>query len=469
MRLSKLLLETKVSDVFPDSFETFISDYNVIYSRNLFVVFSNEPISGPSDLMTDPDTNLHVVFPIESVLNNPSQYIDYAEYKYLYVIKMSGTVFHLSNIKLSHVKEVSKRIGINKEEFDMILSKYSENYKTNKPSIESYLFTKLLFNDVKVEDDEIKLSKVDSSTVMRRIKKLGISALVQDEESGNNLISKKFPVVAVTDSKFTLEAEYLLRDDTPEEKIEHETSDNPYLYFRDSKYMRTVASQVAKGLGTKLNSDPAYILFLDYYFWTVDGIEIVITVAFGEEERADDHDNVYYVVEANTPYGVVVHRIHTDEDIENISREIAKVYQAHVVPNDDWEPMTRDMFLDTERREYKLFDAHYEDVVSVVDEFYPIIQSLGRQYKIGLPALGYYGDFDKVFLHQFIEFLSSNPTPAVQLIKELEEKEYDFNDLFYTPMPKKITVDILKNIALIYSTVKDRKPNANGWHLFKDK
>lgn len=468
MRLSKLLLETQVSDVFTDAFETFISDYNVIYSRNLFVVFSNKEVRSPTDFMKDKETDLPVVFPLQSVIDNPSNYVDYAEYKYLYVISIKGTVFHLKNIKLSHVKEISKRIGLSKEDFDFLIAKFSDNYKTSNPSIESYMFTKLLFNDVKIVDEAAKLTKVDARTVLRRLKKLGISALVQDKDSGNNLISNKFEEVAITDSKFGIEAEYLLEPEE-ESKFDKKVNDDSYLYFRDNRYMRGVAEQIAKGLGTKLNSDPEYTMFLDYYFWTVDGIEIVITVAFGDEEKTKAHDNVYYVIEANTPYGVLVHRVRTDDSLDSIEKEIKKVYSAHIAPNDDWEPMNRDIFLDTERKEYKLFDAHYEDVVSVVNEFYPIIHSLGRQYNIALPASSYFGDFDKVFIHQYVEFLASNPTPAIKLVKELEEKDYDFDELFYTPMPKKITVDLLKNIAMIYSKVKERKPNANGWHLFKDK
>lgn len=469
MRLSKLLLETKVSDVFPDTFETFISDYNVIYSRNLFVVFSNEEVSRPSDLMIDKGTNLPIAFPLESVIDNPSQYVDYAEYKYLYVIQIEGSVFHLKNIKLSHVKEISKRIGLSKEDFDFMISKFSDNYKTSNPSIESYMFTKLLFNDVEIKDEELKLTKVSNNTVVRRLKKLGISALVQDEESGNNLISTNFKNVAVVSgNSIDVKSEYLLQKE-PKEEVEKRINDDSYLYFRDNKYMRGVAEQVARGLGTKLNSDPAYTLFLDYYFWTVDGIEIVITVAFGKEEESEDHDNVYYIVEADTPYGIVVHRVSADDSLDSVAKEIESVYKAHVVPNDDWEAKNRDIFLDTERREYKLFDLHYDDVVSVVDEFYPIIQGLGRQYNIGLPALTYFGNFDKIFIHQFVEFLASNPTPAVQLMKELEDKDYDFDELFYMPMPKKVTVDILKNVALIYAKVKDRRPNSNGWHLFKDR
>ena len=469
MRLSNFLLETQVSDVFPDTFETFISDYNVIYSRNLFVVFSNEEVSDPSDLMVDSGTNLPIAFPLESVVDNPSQYVDYAEYKYLYVIRIDGSVFHLKNIKLSHVKEISKRIGLSKEDFDFIIAKFSDDYKTSNPSIESYMFTKLLFNDVEIKDEEMKLTKVSNNTVVRRLKKLGISALVQDEDSGNNLVSTIHKNVAVISStSLDVKSEYLLQQN-PKASVEKKINDDSYLYFRDSKYMRGVAEQVARGLGTRLNADPAYTLFLDYYFWTVDGIEIVVTVAFGKEEEADDHDNVYYVIEADTPYGILVHRVHTDDTLDSVEKEIANVYKAHVVPNDDWEPKNRDIFLDTERKEYKLFDVHYDDVVSVVDEFYPIIQGLGRQYNIGLPALTYFGNFDKIFIHQFIEFIASNPTPPVQLMKELEDKNYDFDELFYMPMPRKITVDVLKSIAMIYAKVKERKPNANGWHLFKDK
>jgi len=468
MRLSKLLVETKVSDIFPDTFESFISDYNLIYSRNLFVVFSNEEISSVGDLETDPNNNLPVAFPIKSVLNDQASYTDYAEYKFLNVIQINGSIFYLSKTKLSHVKELSKVIGLGKEDFDFMIGKFSDNYKTSNPSIESYMFSKLLFNDVEIKDNEMKLSRVSTSTIQKRMKKMGISVIVQNENSGNNLISKHFSTVAIINDTFRVNDRYELMEQTPKDKIDA-PSDNSHLYFRDAKYMRGIASEIAQGLGTHLNSDPSYSIFLDYYFWTVDGIEIVITVAFGKEEESETHDNVYYIVEADTPYGVVVHRIHVDQDIDVISDEIADVYKAHVVPNDDWKPTNRDIFLDSERREYKLFDQHYDDVVSVVDEFYPIIQRFGRQYNLNIPLLSYFGNFDKIYIHQFVEFLASNPTPAVQLIDELIEKDYDFNQLFYVPMPRKITVDVLKNIAMIYANLKARRPNIDGWHLFKMK
>ena len=468
MRISNFLIESVATDVFKGEFETFISDYNVIYSKNLFVGFSDSEDFNIDDLPTDTSTGIPLLFPLDHVVSEPAMYTEYAEYAYLHVLE-SNNIFDISKAKLSNVKELSKIQGLSKEQFDMILVKFSDNYKTNNPSIESYMFSKLLFNDVTITDDEMKLKRVSNDVVKKRLKKMGASTITQTQPHGY-LLSKEHKIVSYGFNSNSLNSKdkYVLST-KKENNIEGELNSNSKLYFRDKDYMRTVAEKVAQGLGTTLNSDPSYSLFLDYYFWTKDGIELVITVGFSDSEITATHDDVYYVVEADTPYGIMVHRINADKNLDHISSEIKRVYTSHVTPNDSWEPQNRDLFLDEERREYKLFDAHYDDISKIVDEYYPRVYNLARTYNIALPVLSYYGSFDKIYLHQFIEFLASNPTPAVKLLKELEDKGYDFDDLFYVPMPKKITVDILKSISLIYSEMKKRKPAASGWYLFKDK
>lgn len=465
MRISKLLIESVVSDVFGDTFETFISDYNVIYSNDIFVAFTDNAVFNIADLPVDTSTGMYLLFPIEDVIEKPAKYTDYAEKLFLHVVKAKN-ILNISDVTMGKVKHLSKIIGLDKEDFDKLLVKFSDNYKTTNPSIESYIFSKLLFNDVTITDEDFKLRKVSNTEVERRIKKLGYNVITQDDES-SFLLSKERKLVAYPVSNLKHLDKYSIKKTLPKEA--EKIADNTELYYRDHKYMREVAQNVAQGLGSKLNADPLYSLFLDYYFWTTDGIEIVITVAFSETEVTSTHDNVYYIVEADTPYGILVHRINADKNLDNIKHEIEEVYKSHVTPNENWEAKNRDIFLDQERKEYKLFDLHYEDVSKVVDEYYPKIYNLARTYNIALPVLSYYGSFDKLYLHQFIEFLASNPTPAVKLMKELEDKEYDFNNMFFVPMPKKITMDILKNIALIYSEMKKRKPSAKGWYLFKEK
>lgn len=466
MRISKFLIESTVSDIFSGEFEKFISDYNLIYSSRLFVAFTDNESFNDNDLPVSEKSGMHYVYPIKDVLERPSQYTDYAETSYLHVVKHKS-VFDINQAQLKHVKSLADSQNISKEQFDKIIAYFNSNYKTKTPSIESYMFSKLLFNNISInERDEIEFERANTNKIKKRLRGMGIKTLIQSQGDGH-LIDPNHNIIAISSSSAVSKDVYKLGKE--ESSDVEEVMNDGEIYFRDREYMREVADKVAEGLGTKLNSDPVYSMFLDYYYWTTDGIEMVITVAFSDSEVSSTHDNVYYVVEAFTPYGVMVTRIEADKDLDNIADDIRKTYAYHVTPNESWEPQNRDLFLDNERKEYKLFDAHYDDVVKVVDEYYPSIYNLARTYNIGLPVLSYYGSFDKVYIHQFIEFLASNPTSSVKLMKELEDKNYDFDNLFYVPMPRKITIDILKSISMIYSEMKKRKPSAKGWYLFKEK
>src|SRR5690554_6390761 len=113
MRISKLLIESTVSDVFGDAFETFISDYNVIYSNDMFVAFTDDETVSMTSLDRDSSTGNYLVFPIEDVITNPSKYTKYAERTYMHVLKAINPL-DVSDIKMFKIEHLAKINSLSK-------------------------------------------------------------------------------------------------------------------------------------------------------------------------------------------------------------------------------------------------------------------------------------------------------------------------------------------------------------------
>lgn len=456
MKLINVIKETDGSVI--NSYDAFISDYKLIYSKDVFVLFSSNKVYPSDSVIKSTDIPASVYFPMGYIKKNPSKAKELLEGNYMHVVRAKKSLLNVNSITLDLVKKLAQRMGLMKTDFSQFLHSFID-YKLKGVPVEVHMFITLLTNEVSIlENNEVRYRK-QPEMVEEKLKMLGYHGIYQEDDTYKNILHKSYYPVALIFSGTRLDKtyEYL--------KGSESVPDTAPLTF-DDNFMRGVADAVAKGLGTTLNSDPTYSLFLDYYFWTKDGIELIITVAF---ETIGSTNSVYYIIEADTPYGVMVQRINPRDGVDGITRDIKAAYQSHVTPNEIWEPTNRDVFMDKDRRDYKLFDIHYKDTIALVDKYYPNMYRLARSFNVALPVHSYYSDFDKLYLHQFIEFLAENPTPAMTLMKELEESNYNFDDLFYVPMPHKITVDLLKSIATTYQLMKKRTPSVKGWYLFKGK
>lgn len=469
MKIFNLLYETRALDVFTTPFKDFLSKYDSIYSRDLFVIFADNstfrvhtrklPIDGV------------VMFPLEDVVEHPEKYTDYAMNKYLYVVKPDGAGVNMKKITLRRCRSLAKSMGLSDEEFHIIMTDVAEKYSGSDPSPESYLFKYLLTHKISFENEKPSYERASSARTTKRLRQLGYTYVYQNaEEPSQSILGNEATSIGISmrTSGIDIVDEFELQfvDNTPEEKDSRDDSKNN-AYYTDRDYMRRIAGEVAVGLNTKLNNDQPFSMFLDHFFWTVDGIEIKITAAFSGDS-AGDSDSVYYIIDADTPFGLLIKNINSHIPLDKIPNTIKQVYSTFNSPNKEWRPSSRDVFLDGNRREYKFFDVQKEDLSSVVNDFYPNLYQFAYRNSIKIPPLTYFTDIEKVFINQFIEFLASNPTPPTQLMKRMEAAEHDIDELFFSPLPDKISEDLLNSLAMVYELRKKIHPSRSGWHLFRD-
>ena len=473
MKIYNVLYETRALDVFTSPFKEFLSKYDSIYSRNLFVIFSDNRTFSVHN--RDLPIEGVLMYPLEHVVNHPEKYTAYALKKYLYVVRPKGTGLDLKKVTLRQCRTLASYLGLDDDQFKVVMADIDRQYSGSDPSPEAYLFKHLLTHDIKFEDGTPVYDEVSSRESTKRLHAMGYSYVFQNiSQPSQSVLGKDVGSVGVALKKGAIdlvETYNLSLSDDEEDGGNGDVKDDGEVkdraYYTDRDYMRRIAGEVAVGLGTKLNNDQPFRMFLDHFFWTVDGIEIKITAAFSGNNK-NNSDSVYYIIDADTPFGILIKTIESDTPIDKVSDIIKHVYSTFTVPNSEWRPSNRDIFLDGERREYKFFDVQKDDLNAVVNDFYPTMRDFAHRNGIQLPQLSYYTDFDKLFINQFIEFLASNPTPASLLIKQMEDTGQNFDELFFSTLPEKITIDLLKRIAMTYELRKKLHPSRNGWHLFKD-
>lgn len=468
MKIFNLLYETRALDVFTTPFKDFLSKYDSIYSRDLFVIFADNSTFRVHNRELPVDGV--VMFPIADVVKHPENYTDYAMNKFLYVVRPDGNGLNMKTVSLMRCRSLANDMGLSDDEFKIVMTDVAEKYSGTDPSTEAYLFKYLLTHKITFENEKPSYKKVTSARTTKRLRTMGYTYVYQNaSQPSESVLGKDATSIGISmkTTGINIVDEYELQ------LVEKEDGDAPEddgmnnAYFTDRDYMRRIAGEVAVGLGTKLNNDQPFSMFLDHFFWTVDGIEIKVTAAFSGNS-SENSDSVYYVIDADTPFGLLIKNINSHTPIDKISDIIKQVYATFTTPNNEWRPSNRDVFLDGERREYKFFDVQKEDLSAVVNDFYPVLYQFAYRNSIKVPPLTYFSNFEKVFINQFIEFLASNPTPPTQLMKRMEEAEHDINELFFSPLPDKISQDLLNRIAMVYELRKKIHPSRSGWHLFKE-
>ena len=475
------LQESSYKDVFSDQFDIFIDDYRNELSSDLFVVFSDNP-----ELIFDITTKGNKIpsgmycFPIKTVIKNPAKYTQFSDHDYLYVVRAKKKSLNIQNISYSDINKLCKSLSIDSETMDQFI-KDVEDTLLNKKLLFPYSFMRILRSEV--EDGIISKEKVDSTVMSKRLRNIDIN-IISDKSNkpSGSLLSSKYSSLAIMLNagvytevdKYDLrkkDTQYEIPAENDEEKIAATNTIDPTVrekYFRDKETIGELASLIAEAMDTEINNDIPYSDFLDFYFWTVDGIQIRITSTFGSK-RTSDYDDIYYVVECKTPFGILIHSSRTDETFEEIAKEVGKIYNGMSTAIDNWEPRNRDVFMMGHKRKYRLLDDQKDDIVKTVDHYYPSLYSYARIYKIFIPVAGYFNDYEKLFINDLIElFIRRKEKSMVHFIERLEETNFNFDNLLFDRLPEKITINLIKKIAKVYDIAKSKFPNRKGWYLFKE-
>jgi len=443
MRL-KHLFENNVYDVATKGFKTFLSDYATNTDNDLFVVFSDNKIAEFTPSKIDPFRDAMVAYPVSYVVKNAIRFAKNKS-KYINIISINGR-------------------GINATDFDHNkLEEYLDIiYYENKEQISAPENRNTLLLDYK--------NKYGSN--------YSFNAFIEVYNSHKNII-KKLPEFIYEFNNGTsgiLSPEYgsivfVLKKHT-HRTITYYYNDNKIESKRRSNITtRKLAAYISDALGTKLSSDKEITIFTETLFWTLDGIEIHITKLYSKEAESQlsTNDGTYYIIECDTPNGIIVYSTTPEEKFEHTKNEIAKRYSAMNRPSETWKPKSRDLYLTGSRFTHKLFDQDKERYVKTVDTFYPKMREFAMRYDIIIPNRKTLTDMDCIILFHVMEtFLVKQPEPMVAL-KKLKEENISVTDLVGVNgvSTTYITMPFIYKIALIYETARKIAPNRTGWHIFK--
>ena len=467
MRYSQLF-ESNIKDIFNDNFQQFLLDYNDIYDKNLFIVFTDN-----NGLKFEDEHNFNeipkgmIVYPLSHVVRNPETYTEYARSYFLYVIELKGNILSTNNIRYSHVEKLGNHLKLDREVLDNFIKSVEKSYKSKKELFYAYTFNMLLWSEIK--NGEIKNKYISESYASNRLRGINIDAYVDfSRKPSDSIITQSYPSIGVVikPNTYTEKDKYDLVKTNELEKGEKAGKDAQYL--RDKYVVKELAEAVAHSINTRLNNDEPYVIFLDYYYWTVEGIQIMITVAFSNDMGVGS-DQIYYVVKLKTPFGTLIHTSNTNDSFKHIGRDVKTIYQNMIVPDSDWNPMNRDIFMMGQRKETKIIDEYRKEIIDTVDMYYSSMREYGRSLGIIMPVLSYFSNYDKLFINDLIEMFMNRPEPRMTpVIENLIENDFNFNNLLFRSLPERITITLIKKIAQTYDIAIKKFPSRQVLYIFKD-
>lgn len=431
--LIQALTETNIKDITTKGFNAFINEYSDVYDKSLYVVFSNTPYAEFRSSNMKPFPDAMVAFPVHYVVRNKEKFIK-LDSRYITLIRLSDTAnsIKINEITMPEVKQVYLQNGYDEDKFNELYHRTKLTTSMNVPS-------KMLLDIIRTKKLYNKLHYIyDTSKILSK-------SILHNEYASIVFIMKRNTYTHVT--------HYLNQQDS-EKKLE-------------DKSMRKLAAYVSQAMNTNLSNDKEVKMFMDYIFWTVDGIEIKIT-KIRSNESSSDHDGTYFVIEANTPNGMLLHMTDAKDTFEQITKTVTEKYNALATPNSLWEPQSRDLFLTGERYDYKNFDTERQRFVDSVEKYYPVMREFGRRYKIELPRLEKFTELDKAIIYHIVdEFIRKQDNPLI-VIEELIENNVSVRTFIGLPATHEIDMDLIKKIAMIYVAAKKLNPVKSGWHIFEN-
>lgn len=441
MRLINLL-ENNIIDTASKGLSRFVADHKDTNS-DLYVVFSDNKYAEFIPSKLDPFKSAMIAYPVNYVIENITLF-DNIQSKYIVLIDPVDGGIDVNNISKDKVREVLTSTFLNTANM-----KYFGNERTEL--VKSYrnqygpLYRFHILRDI-IQDHSVMAKK--------------IAPFFYDNNGG--VLSDKYKKSAMFLHKYTYKyvSHYFNRD----EETKSQSSIN-------SNTIRKLAASIASGLGTTLSSDKEVSIFTETVFWTTDGVQINITQLYRAVSQPDliDNDGVYYIIECNTPNGVVIYDSSPEETFDHIKSEIKSRYSTMNRPSPNWTPKSRDLYLTGTRNASKLFDEEKERYINTTKKLYPAMREFAMRYKIILPEINMFADTDLIILfHVMEQFIAKQPEPLVAL-KRIRDEGKTISELAGVPHGTTVNIDysLVEKLALVYLKARKQAPNRNGWHIFK--
>lgn len=439
--LIHILTEANIKDISTKGYNAFISDYTDVYDKSLYVVFSNNQQGEFAKSNIKPFTEAMIAFPISYVLRNQVKFASIKS-KYITIIRLnigSSEYIKINEVVIPEVKQAYLDNGYTEDQFNTLFLKTRFTTSMNVAS-------KMLLDLIKIK----KLYTNKLHVIYDTTKSLSKSIL-SNEYASIAFILKPSTYRYVTHYNNNNLVDNLVGN---QNNIKE-------------KSMRKMAAFVSESLGSKLSSDKEVKMFMDYIFWTNDGIELKITKILSSDKSINS-DGTYFVIEADTPNGILLHTTNTTDTFEEISNQVKEKYEKLSTPNSLWEPQSRDLFLTGERYDYKNFDVEREKFVKTVEKYYPMMRHFGRRYKIELPILDKFTTLDKAVIYHIVDAFIKQQDNPLKVIEELIENNTNVRTFIGLPASNQIDIGLIKSITMIYVAAKKLNPVKSGWHIFQN-
>lgn len=440
------LFEATYDDLLRNEVVEFIQSNKSKYSES-FITFSGSDEPEPSGIGIN-------IIPLMYFVNNPMDYETLINKSKLLKIDVNSRILVINKVDKNSFNVLMNKLNVSdtQEMYNSILSK--SNYK-NKSQSYGYV----LHHIIRYGTDNVKVSDQE---YINRIQGLGFTGIVDTSINVNSsILSSQYPSMG-----------YLFEDASYDVLDVVGFDDSTQIELPADDVLFDLASKIAEGLNTELNHDDPYHRGLDHYYWTFDGMQIRITETFSSS--GDDHDSRSYILDLETPYGILYHVSDSGDSHKKIKNDVILRYNKMSEPLGNWRPIDRDVFLTNMNLEFKDYELKLDDIVKEVKKYYDAMRDFGLRYKIQLQPLNHYPDYDLSFMSGIIDRFSQNATAMTLLNKISNNGEVTDLDIIddYFPrarLPKKMTFEELKRMALIYDIAKKLQPKKSGWRVFQTK
>lgn len=424
------LLETSLNDTAPKGYVQFINDYTG-KEEDLYIVFSDMRDLRYFKSNTRPFVNAMVAYPISYVLNNAALFSN-VNTKYINIIKLKGVGVELTSVTEQTPKQLMLKLGFSEDAVYKLVDDMQKKYR-NQPEkhLTVYLITK--YNN-----------------------KLKIPFIKETIPSNNNILSLAHNQIVFITKPFAFEQEtfYLNRL--------HDTT------MSGDHDVRKLAAFISDAMGKSLSNDDPVKIFTDYIYWTNDGIEMKITKLLSVDTQDKTNDSTYYIIEIDTPNGIILFNTNPQDTFSEIQEKVRMRYGVLNTPNDNWEPKSRDLYLSSIRKEYKMYDMEKSRYTNTVNEYYPVMRSIGKRIGINIPHMHKFSDLDKIAIYLFMEkFLRKQKDPLYTFQTLSDGDGFKLEDAIGRKANTRVTVDVLGQIVEIYDHLKKLYPSRNGWHILE--
>jgi len=441
------LYESTYEDILRDEVVEFIKSHENQYS-NAVVTFSN------SDTPNSTPLGIKVI-PLMYFVNHPLQYQKILKNNQLLKLTVTSKILNISRIDRKIFSNLMLKLGITniKETYAEVVS--NSGYRNQAQSF-GYVLNYVLQRDI--IDGEVVDRQISNNTYVKRIIRLGYSGIVDHSLNLSvSIISDEYPSIGYLFENSSFNVDEVVGFDDVQVSLSRD------------EILLDIASKVAEGLNTGLNHDEPYHRGLDHYFWTYDGMQIRITETFGQ--RSKGNDGTAYILDIETPYGILYHVSEPVDSHDDIQRDVKARYERMNEPLANWRPIDRDVFLMNQNMEYKDYELKLEDIVKEVRKYYGEMRQFGLRYKIQLQPIDYYSEYDLSFMSGIMDRFAQNGTAMTFINKISNNEEITDLDLIddYFPrqrLPRKMTFEELKRMALIYDIAKKLQPKKSGWRVF---